>query len=271
MGAALGAALQERGHLVRWASGGRSAETAQRAVAAGLVETESLRGLVGSSSVIISICPPDAALDVAAEVAAERFAGTYVDANAISPASARQVSELVSRAGARFVDGDVIGGPPRSGAGTRVYLSGLPAAEVAALFAGTDRLRTIVLSGPPEAASALKMCYAAWTKGTGALLLAIRAAASAMEVDDALIGEWELSQPELVERFAQVVKSAPRKAWRFAGEMDQIGDSFESVGVPSEFHRAAAEVYLRLAGFKGSSPEPLEGDLLRAVRTRPSR
>lgn len=269
MGAALGAALRERGHTVLWSSRGRSAETRARALAASLTETESLRELVSASSVVISICPPHAALDVAAQVAAEAFAGTYVDANAVSPGSARQIGALVSEAGATFVDGDVIGGPPKPGGNTRVYLSGRMADEVAALFAGSDRLGTTVLAGPSEAASALKMCYAAWTKGTAALLLAIRAAASALEIEDALVEEWERSQPELIGRFAQVVNSAPRKAWRFAGEMDQIGDAFEAIDVPSEFHRAAAEVYRRLARFKDESPGPSVEELSRAVRRRP--
>lgn len=270
MGAALGAALQERGHRVLWSSHGRSAETRARAVAARLSETESLGALVAASSVIISICPPHAALDVAEQVAAEAFAGTYVDANAVSPARAHQIGVVVSQAGATFVDGDVIGGPPHPGGSTRVYLSGGKADEVAALFAGSDRLSTTVLVGPSDAASALKMCYAAWTKGTAALLLAIRAAASALEVEDALIAEWQRSQPELLGRFAQVVNSAPRKAWRFAGEMDQIGDAFEAAAVPSEFHRAAAEVYRRLARFKDASPGPSAEELLRAVRSNPN-
>jgi 3-hydroxyisobutyrate dehydrogenase-like beta-hydroxyacid dehydrogenase len=269
MGAALGGALRERGHRVLWCSRDRSAETRARALAASLTETQSLRDLVSASSVVISICPPHAALDIAAQVAEESFAGTYVDANAVSPASARQIGALVSRAGATFVDGDVIGGPPRPGGSTRVYLSGRMADEVAALFAGSDRLGTTVLAGPPEAASALKMCYAAWTKGMAALLLTIRAAASALEVEDALLKEWERSQPELIGRFAEVVNSAPPKAWRFAGEMDQIGDAFEAVDVPSEFHRAAAEVYRRLAQFKGGSPGPSVEELCRAVRRRP--
>jgi 3-hydroxyisobutyrate dehydrogenase-like beta-hydroxyacid dehydrogenase len=270
MGAALGAALQERGKMVLWSSSGRSAETWARAVAAGLTERESLRELVSECAVIISICPPHAALDVAEQVAAEKFAGTYVDANAVSPARARQIGAVVSQVGATFVDGDVIGGPPQPGGSTRVYLSGGMADEVAALFAGSDRLSTTVLAGPSDAASALKMCYAAWTKGTAALLLAIGAAAGALEVEDALIAEWQRSQPELIGRFAQVVNSAPRKAWRFAGEMDQIGDAFEAAGVPSEFHRAAAEVYRRLARFKDESPGPAAEELLRAVRSDPN-
>jgi hypothetical protein len=43
---------------------------------------------------------------------------------------------------------------------------------------------------------------------------------------------------------------APGRAWRFAGEMDEVADTFASHGVPDGFHRTAAELYRRLAGFK---------------------
>ena len=68
--------------------------------------------VIERSSVILSICPPHAALDVAAQVAATGNAGNYVDANAISVATAEQVSGIVTAAGATYVDGGIIGMPP---------------------------------------------------------------------------------------------------------------------------------------------------------------
>ena len=94
-------------------------------------------------------------------------------------------------------------------------------------------------------ASALKMAYAAWTKGTGAMLLAIRELAQAEGVEDGLLAEWDLSQPELRERHERAARSAEAKGWRWVGEMEEIAASFEAVGLPGGFHQAAAEMYRR--------------------------
>jgi 3-hydroxyisobutyrate dehydrogenase-like beta-hydroxyacid dehydrogenase len=262
----VGAALRSRGVEVLWVGEGRSQSTRDRASAAGLTETATRPELIGASSVVLSICPPEAALQVAGQVAADKFEGVFVDANAISAQSARQIEELIVESGARFVDGGIIGGPPAPGGDTRVYFSGTGAAAVAAMFEDSDRLTAMVLEGPVGAASALKMCYAAWTKGTTALLLAVRAAAAEMDVEHPLLREWELSQPELVGRFARIVTSTPSKAWRFVAEMEQIAESFDAVGVPGGFHRAAAEVFSRLAQFQNQKPGPFLEELLAAVQ-----
>src|SRR5262245_44549316 len=111
MGSAVGRCLTGRGHQVTWASAGRGPQTAARAEAAGLTDVGSVGELARQADVILSICPPHAALDVA--VAARGFRGLYVDANAVSPATARKIASVVSDAGATYVDGGIIGLPPR--------------------------------------------------------------------------------------------------------------------------------------------------------------
>jgi hypothetical protein len=145
-------------------------------------------------------------------------------------------------------------------------VSGPAATEVAALFAPTD-LEAVVLAGDVAAASALKMCYAAWTKGTSALLLAIRAAAAAHGVEAALVAEWERTQPGLAAR-SQAAAGTARKAWRFAGEMDQIAACFAEAGLPDGFAGAAAELYRRLAIFKDLEDDPPLGEVLGRVRAQ---
>src|SRR5262249_19485609 len=113
MGSAVGAALRAIGTRVLWASEGRGADTYRRARAAGLEDAGTLEQVVRESAVIISICPPAAAMEVAEGVARQRLAGTYVDANAISPATAGAVAAVIEPAGAMFVDGGIIGPPPR--------------------------------------------------------------------------------------------------------------------------------------------------------------
>src|SRR5438094_9761013 len=125
MGAAVGGVLRDRGQRVVWASEGRSAETRKRAEEAGLEDAGSVEELVRRSEVILSVCPPHAALEVAASVAG--FEGVFVDANAIAPATARDVAAVVEAEGAECVDGGSVGPPPREPGTTRLYLSG-PAA-----------------------------------------------------------------------------------------------------------------------------------------------
>ncbi len=253
MGASVGGALTERGVTVLWASRARSEATAARAVAAGLTDAGDLAAITERADILLTVCPPHAALDVAVAVAASGFAGLYVDANAVAPATAERIRDIVGRNGARFVDGDVIGGPMVSGASTRLYLSGPDAPSVAQLFRGSDRGEAVVLGDDPTAASALKMAYAAWTKGTAALLLAVETVAIASGVEDQLFAEWRRSQPDLPERLAAAHRSLP-KAWRWSGEMDQIARCFADLGVTDGFARGAAQV------FRTVTPGPRSSD-----------
>jgi len=242
MGAALGAVLVRAGYSVRWASDGRSAATALRAESAGLLDAGTPRALVESSDLVISVCPPDAALDVARLLPPRPL--LYLDANAIAPATARQVAAIVESAGGRYVDGGIVGPPPALGRSTSLYLSGEEAGEVAGLFAGTT-VEAITLSPGATAASALKMCYAAWSKGSAALLLAIRALAVAEAVEQPLLEAWGRSQPSLADLSFRAAEQAATKGWRWAGEMREVASTFGSAGLPTGFHEAAADLYAR--------------------------
>jgi 3-hydroxyisobutyrate dehydrogenase-like beta-hydroxyacid dehydrogenase len=242
MGSALGAALVAEGRAAIFVGAGRSDETIGRGRAAGLDDVGTLEQLREQADLIVSVCPPHAAREVAASVAG--FRGLYVDANAVSPATVRAIAADVERGGARFVDGGIIGRPPRDAGTTRLYLSGAAATEAAERLGGA-LLDVRVISGAVGDASALKMTYAAWSKGTQALLLAIRAAARAHGVEEALRAEWELSVPDLAERLARAEESAETKGWRWIAEMEEIAATFAAAGEPPGFHEAAAEVYRR--------------------------
>ena len=243
MGAAVGGCLSQRGFEVLWASAGRSPDTAARAAAAGMRDVGSVGEMSGRASVILSVCPPHAARDVARSVSG--FRGVFVDANAVSPATSREVANVVEAAGAEYVDGGIIGTPPRSPGDSRLYLSGPRAGEVGDLFAGTA-LDAQVIGGEIGQASALKMAYAAWTKGTAALILAIRALAHAEGVEQALIAEWQESQPTLTARPHAAARSALQKGWRWVAEMEEIAATMATVGLPPGFHQAAADIYTRV-------------------------
>jgi 3-hydroxyisobutyrate dehydrogenase-like beta-hydroxyacid dehydrogenase len=244
MGAALGAVLQGRGHRVLWASSGRSAASRARADEAGLEDVASVDELVGQSEAILSVCPPHAALDVAGSVAG--FRGVFIDANAVAPSTARELATLVEAGGGDCVDGGIVGPPPRTDRRARLYLSGPTAALVADLFAGSI-VDARVVSDEVGTASALKMAYAAWTKGTAALLIAIRELARAEDIEAALLEEWRLSLPELPDESRRAHQSAEDKGWRWVGEMEEIASTFAAAGLPDGFHRSAAEVFRTLS------------------------
>ncbi len=248
MGAAVGQCLTGAGYTVLWASEGRGPETAARARAARLADAGTAAEVADRADVIFSVCPPHAALDVAWAV--QGFSGLFVDANAISPATAREVALMVEEGGATYIDGGIIGLPPPASpspstpGSTRLYLSGGEADAVRGLFDGTTLEARAIDSGI-WSASAVKMAYAAWTKGTAALLLAARALARAEGVEGALLAEWALSQPALADRSRGAAASATTKGWRWVAEMEEIAASMAAAGLPDGFHQAAAEIFRR--------------------------
>jgi 3-hydroxyisobutyrate dehydrogenase-like beta-hydroxyacid dehydrogenase len=238
MGTAVGAALVSAGHEVIWASQDRSPQTRLRAREAGLRDVLSVEALIAESETVLSICPPDAAVQVA--LSAAGLGGTFVDANAISPDTSRRVGEIIGDA---YVDAGIVGPPPVRDGTTRLYLSGSDAAAVAEHFLDTPMEPRVINGAGPTAASALKMAYAAWTKGSAALLLAIEQTASADGVAELLQAEWDLSRPELRDRLAAARRDADAKGWRWEGEMRQIATTFVAAGQPGGFHEAAARVF----------------------------
>ena len=238
MGAALGRVLRDRGHDVLWASSARSEATSRRAQAAGLDDVQSVQALVERSEVIFSVCPPHAARNVAHATLAS--AGLLVDGNAIAPATARDIA--AERDGSSFVDGGIVGPPPQSSGTTRLYLSGAQAFTIADLFE-QSAVDARVVSENIGDASAVKMTYAAWSKGTAAMLIAIRDVARHYGVEEDLAAEWRDSVPSLPDRLAAAERSAAEKGWRWVGEMEEIAETFAAAGRPEGFHRAAAEVF----------------------------
>ncbi len=264
MGASIAAAAKESGQDVYWASAGRSDATRERAEKAGLTEVGTLQELCDACDTILSVCPPAAAEDVAKQVVDLGFRGNYLDGNAISPQRARRIDAMMREAGVVFVDGSIVGPPAWETGSTWLYLSGARAAEMAALFDGGP-LNTIVMGDVVGQASALKMCYAAFTKGSTALLAAVQATAAQNGVADALREQWRMDGRGLDERAPDQTRRVTAKAWRFVGEMDEIAATFEDAGLPGGFHQAAAIVYRRMAGFKDAAETPSLHEVVEAL------
>jgi 3-hydroxyisobutyrate dehydrogenase-like beta-hydroxyacid dehydrogenase len=269
MGTTVGATIAAGGARVVWASEGRSPATLARAREAGLEDVGTLAALVRGSQVIISVVPPHGAVDQARAVAALGFRGRYVDANAVSPETTREIGRAVEAGGARFVDGGIIGPAARKRGTTRLYLSGPDAPEIGALFSAGP-MDAVILDAPAGAASAVKVAYAGWNKGSQALLAAIRAFAIAERVDAALLSEWKISKPDLPALSERAFSDNLRKAWRFVGEMDEIAASLDHAGLPAGFHQAAHEIYERLADYKDTrTPLTAEEAAAQLLKRRP--
>lgn len=264
MGISLAASVQNTGHTAYWVSEGRSAQTQERAAEHNLVEVRSLDELCEICSLIVCVCPPHAAEEVARQTLATSFDGLYLDANAISPQRAKDIARLMDEAGVMFIDGGIIGGPAWEPGSTWLYLSG-EYAEHAAVCFSEGPLGTCIIGDEIGKASALKMCYAAYTKGTIALLCAILAAAEALGVRVDLQRQWSRSGSDFADQTVGRVRRATVKAWRFSGEMDEIAATFAGAGVPAGFHEAAGEIFRRIAHFKAQPDQPSLADVLAAL------
>jgi 3-hydroxyisobutyrate dehydrogenase-like beta-hydroxyacid dehydrogenase len=268
MGISVAAAVQHAGHAVYWASAGRGEQTRKRAAECDLVDAGGLKDICGMVDIIISVCPPHAAEELAGQVLANSFRGIYVDANAIAPERTRHIAGLMQAQGVDFVDGGIVGLPTSTPGETWLHLSGKRAGEIAALFAAGP-MEVSIVGAEPGLASALKMCYAAYTKGSTALLSGVLAAAEAMGVRGHLERQWTNHWPGFPEETHNRIRNITGKAWRFTGEMQEIAATFRQAGMPGGFHQAAEEIYERMSQFKDARAKPSLDQVLQALSRKP--
>lgn len=273
MGAAIGGRLAAKGAKVVTSLEGRSEASRARAAAAGLIHLGDA-DLVAQADMFLSVLPPGDALGLA-----QRFRPVledspkrpvYVDCNAVSPITLLDIATCIDRTGAPFVDGGIIGGPPREGYSPKLYVSGPHAQSV--LVLRDYGLDVQVLGREFGEASSLKMCYGAMTKGLVALGSTIFLAASRSGSGEALRAELAASQPELTRWLDRQVPASYDKAYRWIAEMEEIASFMEAAGVDSGIHQAAARLYRRIAAAnKGlSKQEPDEIATLKAYLAQPT-
>lgn len=267
MGISIAASAINSGHDVFWASENRSENTSARAEKHGLVDLKSLAELSKTCEIIICICPPHAAETVAKQVIEHRFKGFYVDANAISPENAIKIGLMLQTENIHFIDGGIIGGPAWEPKSTWLYLSGEYASQIAGCFANGP-LEAKIISDAIGKASALKMCYAAYSKGTTALLCAVLGTAESLGVREELYQQWDMDEAGFSDQINRRATRVTAKAWRFEGEMRGIAETFQAAGIPGGFHEAAAEIYHRISGFKDTKPSPELTAVLQALLSK---
>lgn len=267
MGQAVGALLVQNGVRVVTCLAGRSERTRALARASGFTDLPSLDALVREAALLLSIVPPAQAIAVARDVAAALGATgvrlTYVDCNAIAPRTVREVAAVIAPTGSGFVDAGIVGGPPRDAPSPRFYASGPDRASFGALReAGLD---VRLLGNEVGEASAVKMCYAALTKGTTAIATELLVAARKLGVYDALVAELGESQATQAKRMADAVPAMPGKAHRWIAEMEEIARTFEDVGLTPLIFQGAAEMYRLTAGSEIGGERPETVDRFRGV------
>lgn len=271
MGAAVAACAQQKAGTVLWCADKRSPATVARAERFGLMAVATLPELLDRADVLVSLCPPAVAEDVARQVAEHGFSGLYVEANAISPERVQRIADVLSSAEA-VVDAAVVGSPPVGGKTPTLYVSGPPKAtgRVEALFAGTAVL-THVLGSELGQASALKLSYTSFQK-TSRLLAALSVGiAREHGVDQELITiasrrtDSYLSEPQYIPKVAA-------RAWRWSPELEEAADMLAAAGIPSDVLRAAASTLERWHASKDDPALTLESALtqLAAARITPA-
>jgi 3-hydroxyisobutyrate dehydrogenase-like beta-hydroxyacid dehydrogenase len=272
MGHVVGQRLREQGLRVVTCLAERSRRTRSLAEQAGIEDLASYQALVAESDAILSILVPAEASSVASTVAeAMRSTGKtplYVDCNAIAPQTVQRIAQIIEEAGGRFADGSIIGPPPRKAGNTRFYASGPHAEEFAQL--NQHGLHVIPISSRVGDASALKMCYAALTKGLTALSTELLVAAQVLGVSEALEAEFRQSQSAMLAQMERSLPGMPPKARRWVGEMEEIAATFEAVDLTPRILLGAADIY-RFVGdttLADRNPEdPDQPSLAEMVRT----
>jgi L-threonate 2-dehydrogenase len=256
MGAAVGAHLAANGLKILTSLANRSAASVARAAAAGFEAVSDAE--ITRADFLLSIVPPKEAVGLAGRLAPALAAATrkpiYVDCNAVSPTTAARIAETIAATGTPFVDGGIIGGPPRDGyAGPRFYVSGREAAQVGVL--NQHGLIVRVVEGAIGGASALKLSYAGINKGLIAIGSAMVLAARRARVEADLMRELSESQRAVLAQLARGVPDMFAKAERWAPELDEIARYAEREG-DAEIFAGMARLYERLADdFKAGGEE----------------
>jgi 3-hydroxyisobutyrate dehydrogenase-like beta-hydroxyacid dehydrogenase len=268
MGQAIAQQLKSSGFNVCTALAARSERSKALARDAGLTDLGSIRRLTEECDVILSVMNPGAAAAFAAEIAAalknNKKSPLVVDCNAIAPATMQAIAAQVTAAGGRCADGGIIGPPPRGSAKTTLYVSG-PQAEALTQLA-TPQIAINVMSARIGDASAIKMCYAAMTKGVQALGVELLVAARRLGVEDALEAQFKASRSDVYNWVVGALPVMPPKAYRWVPEMLEIAKTFEGAGMTPRIFEGAADMYTFIAGTAIGRETPENRDKSRSGR-----
>lgn len=258
MGQGVAMCIKGKGFNVYTAMDGRSARTRSLGEKAGLTDCGSMAKLVQTCDMVLSVLNPGAAVDNARAVAdACKATGrkiVFVDCNAIAPQTVHEINDIISTAGCTFIDGGIIGPPPRNGAKMRFYVSGPQATLMNRIHC--DGIDVRVAGERVGDASAVKMCYAAITKGSIALGVELLVAARKLGVEQVLEAELAGSQKVLFDSVVTRSAGMAFKAYRWVPEMHEIAKTFEGAGMTPRILQGAADMYEQIAATPQGKESP---------------
>jgi 3-hydroxyisobutyrate dehydrogenase-like beta-hydroxyacid dehydrogenase len=199
---------------------------------------------------VLSIVPPIAALRFAEAMSEPLRKATrkpiFVDCNAVSPATVKDIAAVIAPTGTAFVDGSIIGIAPKAGEPSpRLYASGEHASRFLQL--ADYGLDVRVLDAPVGAASALKMAYAGISKGTLAVATAMILAATRAGAAEALHRELAESESHVLASLERRLPGALPKAWRWVAEMQEIAEFVGEDREAADLFTAVSALYERIA------------------------
>lgn len=260
MGQGVAMCIKAQGFNVCMASDGRSARTRELGEKAGLTDLHTLENLVKQCDMVLSVLDPGAAVTNAKAIAAACKATqrkiVFVECNAIAPNTMHEITALMQDAGCTVVDAGIIGPPPRNGAKQRFYVSG-PHAQLMQRI-NSEQIQVRVAGEKIGDASAVKMCYAALTKGTTALGTELLIAARKLGVDQVLENEFKGSQGDKYDSVLKGAAGMPFKAYRWVPEMNEIAKTFGDAGMTPKIYQGAAELYAQIATTPQGKESPEE-------------
>jgi 3-hydroxyisobutyrate dehydrogenase-like beta-hydroxyacid dehydrogenase len=245
MGQAVAMQLKNKGFAVCTALDKRSDRSRTMAAEAGLTDVGSIARLTAESDLVMSVMNPGAALEFAREAAAaiktQSRKPVFIDCNAVAPDTMREIDAVMKEAGARCLDGGLIGPPPRGKAKVNLYVSGPGAGDLAQL--ANDQLRVHILGERFGDASAVKMCYGAFNKGTQGLMLETLMAAQRLGVYEELEKQLLSSRADQYNALLDALPLLPPKAYRWVPEMLEIARTFEGVGMTPRIFQGEADMF----------------------------
>ena len=276
MGNAIGRILRDGEFDVLTCLEERSGLTRMRASEAGIRDVPSLDDLVRQSDLVVSVLVPSEAMALAKRVAdsiSRTGAGpVFAEFNAIAPQTVATIGHMMMGLGVTFIDASIIGEPPQAGKRSpRFYCSGPDTSAMEPLVECGLDVRTL---GPEIGqASALKMVYAASTKGTTALWTELMVAAQAFGLKDALEAEFGTSRTQVWQALISRIPSMPRRARRWIGEMEEIAATFDGLGMTPRILLGAADMYrfvgnTSLADQISREPDPVLDTMLDTLAAR---
>jgi len=275
MGQGMAMCIKAMGFDVCMASDGRSARTRSLGESAGMTDCKSLEGLVQTCDMVLSVLDPGFAVTNAHAIAAAcRNTGrkiVFAECNAISPQTLLEICDIMSSADCIVVDAGIVGPPPRNGARQSFYVSGPHAGLMNRI--NSEQIRVRVAGDKLGDASAVKMCYAALTKGSIALGTELLIAARKLGVDQVLEAEFKSTQAELYETVLGRSTGMPSKAYRWVPEMNEIARTFAGVGLTPRLLQGAADLFAQVASTPQGKESPEEarakkrsgGDVIRGL------